>query len=242
MRWSSSRAWRARRGCGSTSTAPTAPSRSSPRRRRRIFATVSVSVSIAVDPHKWLYSPLEAGCVLVRERETLRDAFSYLPPYYRFTGEDEARDNYYELGMQNSRGFRALKVWLAIRQAGRSGYARAIAQDIALARELHRAAESHAELEAGVCNLSIATFRYVPPGIDLRDPGSSELLDAINEELLATLRESGEVFLSNAMVDGSFHLRACVVNFRTALGDVEALPEIVCRHGRQVAARHGSFA
>jgi glutamate/tyrosine decarboxylase-like PLP-dependent enzyme len=196
--------------------------------------------SIAVDPHKWLYAPLEAGCVLVRDRESLRDAFSYMPPYYRFTGEEEPRDNYYELGMQNSRGFRALKVWLVLRQAGRRGYSRTIGQDIALAAQLLRAANEHPELETRTHNLSITTFRYVPPGVDPRDEGVRELLNAINEELLAVLRASGEVFLSNAMVGGDFLLRACVVNFRTTLSDVEQVPEIVCRHGREVAARHGS--
>jgi glutamate/tyrosine decarboxylase-like PLP-dependent enzyme len=63
----------------------------------------------ADDPHKWLYAPLEAGCALVRNPSALRNAFSYHPPYYRFEGEGL---NYYDIGPQNSRGFRALKVWL----------------------------------------------------------------------------------------------------------------------------------
>jgi aromatic-L-amino-acid/L-tryptophan decarboxylase len=92
--------------------------------------------SVAVDPHKWLYAPLEAGCALVRRPEALRDAFSYRPPYYHFGFE---ATNYVDYGLQNSRGFRALKVWLGLRQAGRDGYRRMIAQDMALARHLHRA-------------------------------------------------------------------------------------------------------
>jgi aromatic-L-amino-acid decarboxylase len=86
--------------------------------------------SLAVDPHKWLYAPLEAGCVLVREPQRLNEAFGYTPAYYRFGTEgDEPPINYYELGMQNSRGFRALKVWLGLRQAGREGYERMIGRD-----------------------------------------------------------------------------------------------------------------
>jgi glutamate/tyrosine decarboxylase-like PLP-dependent enzyme len=86
--------------------------------------------SLAVDPHKWLYAPLEAGCILVREPAHLRDAFGYSPTYYKFDTEgDEPPINYYELGPQNSRGFRALKVWLGLRQAGRDGYVRMIADD-----------------------------------------------------------------------------------------------------------------
>ena len=98
--------------------------------------------SIAIDPHKWLYTPLEAGCVLVRDREALRDTFSYHPPYYHFDNPEDEPVNYYEYGPQNSRGFRALKVWLALRQAGRSGYARMIGDDIALAGELYRHVEN----------------------------------------------------------------------------------------------------
>ena len=74
---------------------------------------------MAVDPHKWLYAPLEAGCALVRDPERLRAAFAYHPPYYHF---DEQATNYVDYGPQNSRGFRALKVWLALRQVGAAGY------------------------------------------------------------------------------------------------------------------------
>ena len=89
--------------------------------------------SIAVDPHKWLYAPLEAGCVLVRDPEALRKTFSYHPAYYGF---DEQVVNFFEYGPQNSRGFRALKVWLALQQAGRDGYLRMIADDMRLAAHL----------------------------------------------------------------------------------------------------------
>ena len=98
---------------------------------------LALADSVAVDPHKWLYAPLEAGCVLVRDPGALRDTFSYSPPYYRFDGEaEDPRVNYFELGPQNSRGFRALKVWLALQQAGREGYRQMIGDDIRLARAL----------------------------------------------------------------------------------------------------------
>jgi glutamate/tyrosine decarboxylase-like PLP-dependent enzyme len=83
--------------------------------------------SVALDPHKWLYAPVEAGCVLVRDRSRLSETFAYHPPYYGFTKPDEEPPlNYHELGPQNSRGFRALKVWLGILQAGRDGYVQSI--------------------------------------------------------------------------------------------------------------------
>lgn len=191
--------------------------------------------SVAVDPHKWLYAPLEAGCALVRDRALLNDTFSYHPPYYRF-GEDgdEPPLNYHEYGPQNSRGFRALKVWLALRQAGRNGYTRMIADDIELARELFRLADADPELEACTTSLSITTFRYRPR--DLTGPGADAYLDALNAALLDRLQTGGDAFVSNAVLRGRFLLRACVVNFRTTHADLEALVATVHRIGRELDA------
>ena len=192
--------------------------------------------SVALDPHKWLYSPLEAGCALVRERRHLVDAFSFHPAYYRFEGDEhDPPTNFYELGLQNSRGFRALKVWLGLRQAGREGYRQMIRDDIALARDMHRALAEHPELEARSCNLSIVTFRYVPEDLAGRADAAS-YVDTLNERLLARLKASGEAFVSNTLLAGRFVLRACIVNFRTTRSDVRALPAIVARIGRQVDA------
>jgi glutamate/tyrosine decarboxylase-like PLP-dependent enzyme len=198
---------------------------------------LALADSLAVDPHKWLYAPLEAGCVLVREPERLNEAFGYTPTYYRFETEgEEPPINYYELGMQNSRGFRALKVWLGLRQAGREGYVRMIGDDCRLAAALHRGVAEHPELEAATLGLSIATFRYVPRDLRGRSAAAEEYLNALNETLLARLKLGGELFVTNAVVDGRFLLRACIVNFRTAEADVAAIPDIVAREGRAVDA------
>ncbi len=113
------------------------------------LAAMSEADSVAFDPHKWLYAPLEAGCAFVRDPAALKGAFSYHPAYYHFdSGDRNPPPNFYELGPQNSRGFRALKVWLGLRQAGRNGYAQSIGEDIRLARELFERAAAHPELEA----------------------------------------------------------------------------------------------
>ena len=135
---------REQRGCGFTSTAPTAGSRRRCRTRRTICGRSSRADSVAVDPHKWLYAPLEAGCALVRDADALRRAFAYHPPYYHF---DEQATNFVDFGLQNSRGFRALKVWLALRQAGASGYRRMISDDIALSRAMAEASVATPDLE-----------------------------------------------------------------------------------------------
>ncbi|MFH2038554.1 MAG: aspartate aminotransferase family protein [Chloroflexota bacterium] len=191
--------------------------------------------SLALDPHKWLYSPLEAGCVLVRDPHHLVETFSHHPVYYNFDGNQEDPPiNFFEYGLQNSRGFRALKVWLALRQVGREGYIQMIGDDIALAQALHEKIDIHPELQGVTQNLSITTFRFIPLDLISLQADSDSYLNKLNEELLNRLQKSGEAFISNAMVDGKYLLRACIVNFRTTLSDVEALPEIVIRLGRKL--------
>jgi aromatic-L-amino-acid/L-tryptophan decarboxylase len=197
------------------------------------FEGLQEADSVAVDPHKWLYSPLEAGCILIRHSGALRNTFSYHPPYYAF---DKDVLNYFDLGPQNSRGFRALKVWLALRHVGRSGYVQMIGDDIRLAQALYRNLERHVDMEPLTQGLSITTFRYAPAELKARSDSKrvETYLNRLNEELLNRLEKSGEAFLSKAMLGNKFALRLCIVNFRTSFEDIEALPEIVVRLGRQV--------
>jgi aromatic-L-amino-acid decarboxylase len=187
--------------------------------------------SVAVDPHKWLYAPLEAGCALVRDPAALRGAFSYHPAYYHF---DEHGTNYVDYGPQNSRGFRALKVWLALKHVGADGYRRMISDDMALSRAMAAAVDRHPDLQLVTQALSIATFRFVPP--DLRpmigEPRIDTYLNRLNEAVLDAIQRGGEAFVSNAVVGGCYVLRACIVNFQTTPADVEAIPGIVAGLGR----------
>ena len=200
---------------------------------------ISLADSIAVDPHKWLYAPLEAGCTLVRNAQHLHDAFAFHPRYYAFAdgGSVEPPTNFHEYGPQNSRGFRALKVWLALKQVGRAGYERMIRDDIALARAMYEAVSRHEELEAFTCELSITTFRFVPSGIDRRATDAQEYLDELNRQIVERLQLGGEIFVSNAVIEGRYLLRACIVNFRTTREDVEAVPGIVARIGAELHAQ-----
>ena len=192
---------------------------------------LTLADSVAVDPHKWLYAPLEAGCALVRDAEALRAAFAYHPPYYHF---EERATNYVDYGPQNSRGFRALKVWLALRHVGAAGYRRMIGDDMRLSQAMADAVRRHAELEFVTQSLSITTFRFVPldarPSVEHAE--TERYLDALNREILDRLQRGGEAFVSNAVVGSRYVLRACIVNFHTSRADVEALPEIVARVGR----------
>ena len=202
---------------------------------------LSKADSVAVDPHKWLYAPLEAGCALVRDQKVLHDTFSYHPAYYRFDdNKEEALINYHEFGPQNSRSFRALKVWLAIKQVGRFGYERMIRDDIALARRLYDEVARHPDLQALTNGLSITTFRYAPERLRDNSKRSEKYLNELNTELLARLQVGGKAYPSNAIVQGKFALRVCIVNFRTTLQDILALPEMVVKLGRVIDRERGN--
>jgi aromatic-L-amino-acid/L-tryptophan decarboxylase len=189
--------------------------------------------SVALDPHKWLYAPLEAGCALVRNPAALRNAFSYHPPYYSF---DVEGTNYFDMGPQNSRGFRALKVWLALQHAGAAGYREMIRDDITLARYLYELALDHPELEAITNHLSITTVRYIPRELraSLGSKATEDYLNRLNQRLLTAIEESGQAFISNAVIAGKYALRFCIVNFRASTGDMEAMPQLIAHWGRQV--------
>jgi glutamate/tyrosine decarboxylase-like PLP-dependent enzyme len=201
------------------------------------FRGLELADSIALDPHKWLYAPIEAACTLVRDPDALRQAFSFRPPYYRLGDAGDAGGlDYFEHGLQNTRGFRALKVWLCLLQAGRSGYQACIRENIALAKRLFERAQAEPEIEAGTRHLSIATLRYKP-----REAGAGEewrrYLNRLNEDLLAAIQQGGEAYVSNAVLDGQYFLRACIVNFRTRASDIDALVALVVRLGRELDGR-----
>jgi len=202
---------------------------------KTLFEGIEEADSIALDPHKWLYSPLEAGCTLVKNPNHLIETYSSHPVYYNFSNSDETLvQNYYEYGFQNSRGFRALKVWLALQQVGRSGYEKMIGEDIQLSKLLFNLAKKQPELEAVTQSLSIATLRYIPVDDVPSHQNDERYLNKLNETLLNELQQGGEVFLSNAVVMEKYCLRACIVNFRTTKKDVEEIIEIIVRKGRKI--------
>jgi len=200
-----------------------------------MFRGIETADSVALDPHKWLYSPLEAGCTLVKDPNHLIETFSSHPVYYNFDSHHEDLSlNFYEYGLQNSRGFRALKVWLALQQVGRSGYIKMIGGDIELSELLFQLAQQHPELEAVTQNLSITTLRFFPTAGLPDAAGRESYLNALNETLLNQLQQKGEVFLSNALVNEKYCLRGCIVNFRTSQKDIEEIVELIVREGRLV--------
>ncbi|MEO7962454.1 MAG: pyridoxal-dependent decarboxylase, partial [Gemmatimonadaceae bacterium] len=194
---------------------------------RPLFRGIGRADSVALDPHKWLYTPHSGGAIIVRDMQSLGDAFAIDPSYVY---DDKAHSGHgadlFSLGPQFSRGFHALKIWISLLAHGWSAYERRIAHDVALARYLHESAAATSELEAigATPSLSIACFRYVP--LELRGTPSAEpYLNRLNERLMTELQRGGRVFPSNAVIDGRFVIRACIVNFRTEARDIDALVE-----------------
>jgi aromatic-L-amino-acid decarboxylase len=210
---------------GFSRLAPEAPSE---------LAAIAQADSLVLDPHKWLYIPLEAGCLLMRDPTLLYRTFRQSSSYYSQSGADGALPPFplRDCGPQTSRGFRALKVWVALQHVGRDAYARSISEDIGLARALYARVQASPALEALTCNLSITTFRFVP--VDLRPERHAHqaYLDSLNEAILARLQDSGAAYPSHTSVRGSYALRVCVVNQDTTLADIEALADLVVELGQ----------
>ena len=184
--------------------------------------------SLAVDPHKWLYTAQSAGCVLVRDFGVLSRSFHSDASYIWLDEAARKGVDFAMHGPQFSRGFAALKVWISLLAHGRAAYGRRIAHDVALASYLGELVEEHPDFEL-MCEprLSICCFRYRPAGWR----GSEQRLDRLNERLMTAIMADGRVYCSNAVIDGRFGLRACIVNFRTEAEDVERLLAVAAELG-----------
>ena len=188
------------------------------------FAGIERAQSIAFDPHKWLYTPHSGGALVVADMSRLEKSFSLHPTYVQEDKELTRRGvDLYGYGPQFSRGFQGLKIWVSLLAHGWDAYERRIAHDVELAAYLHGLAAEHPSFESfEPRSLSIACFRYVPA--DLRgDPQVATYVDKLNERLMAEIQLDGRAYPSNAIIDGTFWLRACIVNFRTEAEDVERL-------------------
>jgi glutamate/tyrosine decarboxylase-like PLP-dependent enzyme len=212
---------------------------------RPLYAGIERASSIAFDPHKWLYTPHSGGCVLVRDTTILKEAFavdaSYIYQDLEVTGRGA---DFAQMGPQFSRGFQALKVWVSLLAHGRAAYAHRIGHDAALARYLDTRATERPDFEVMAPTvLSICCFRYVPPDLT-GGAGRDEYLDELNEHILTELQLDGRAYCSNAVLNGRFVLRACIVNFRTEAGEIDTLLDVAAEIGARLDAtmRPGGLA
>jgi aromatic-L-amino-acid/L-tryptophan decarboxylase len=193
--------------------------------KKDLFAGLERADSVSLDPHKWLYVPVDAGCLLFRDAESAMNAFSTEDADYIKTHgySDEEAFAFWDYGVELSRRFRALKVWLTLQYYGTRCIAEAIAEDISLAAYLGELVSKADDFELlAPVELSICCFRYVPQG------GMSDTeLNQLNERIMALVQKGGRAYVSNATVNGRFALRACITNFRTTKADIEETVEAI---------------
>ena len=195
---------------------------------RPLLAGTEHADSIAVDPHKWMYTPQSAGCVLLRDFGHLSRSFHADASYIWMDDAVRQGIDFAMHGPQFSRGFAALKVWVSLLAHGRAAYGKRIAHDAALARYLGALVEEHPDFALmAEPSLSICCFRYTPRDWD----AGEEALDRLNERLMTAIHADGRVYCSNAIIGGRFGLRACIVNFRTEAEDVERLLAVAAELG-----------
>ena len=191
-----------------------------------LFVGLDQADSISLDPHKWLYQPLDCGCLLYRDPAAARRGFSHTGDYARVLQDDPIEGfAFFEESIELSRRFRALKLWLSLRYHGLANFREAIRNDLAMAQHLAGLISKSAELELlAPVPLSAVCFQY----------RAGAGADALNQKILQGVIRRGKVFLSNASIHGQFALRACIVNHRTTSADVEQVVSEVIAVGREL--------
>ena len=189
------------------------------------FTGLSQADSLSLDPHKWLYQPLDCGCLLYRDPLAAQRAFSHSGDYTKVLSTDPIESfAFFEESMELSRRFRALKIWLSLRFHGAAAFRATIAKDLQLAQHLAQKIRKEKDLQLmAPVELSAVCFRYRPQGM------ADERANAFNAEIMRQAQRGGRVFFSNATIDRKFCLRACITNHRSIERDVEAVVEEVLR-------------
>jgi glutamate/tyrosine decarboxylase-like PLP-dependent enzyme len=196
-------------------------------RGRSLLAGIEQADSVVIDPHKWLFQPYEIGCVLVREADWLRETFHILPEYMADVEREEGEVNLCDRGIQLTRGFRALKLWLSLKRFGRAAFAAAIEHGFALAE----AAEQRVRALPGwkvvsPAQMGVVTFRYAPPEL------TPQAQDAATHAAVEAMITDGYALVTSTVLRGRTALRLCTINPRTTPADVEETLRRLDRYAR----------
>jgi glutamate/tyrosine decarboxylase-like PLP-dependent enzyme len=203
-------------------------------RGRRLLDGIEQADSVVLDPHKWFYCPFEAGCAIVRRGRLMRETFHILPEYMTDVARAEREVNFCDYGVQLTRSFRALKVWMAVKTFGARRFREVIDQCLDLtefAAELFRRSP---RLEIVTPpSLGIFTFRYVPERLRGTPSESEAELNRLNSDLVARAIASGEIFLSSTRLGSRTVVRFCVLNHRTRKEDIRRALRHIERFGQE---------
>jgi len=201
-------------------------------RGRALLEGIERADSVTLDPHKWLYTPYEAGCILARDFQRLYDVFHILPAYLVDVAGGPRNVNMCDHGITLSRGCRALKVWMAIKHFGLARYRTVIGRSMDLARYAQELLEANPNIEVvSPAVLSIVSFRYVPSR-----SSDDETIERVNGEIRRRLWESGKAMITSSRVRGRYVLRMAVVNHNTRRSDVEETVRWIAELGAAVSS------
>ena len=199
-------------------------------RGREVLEGIELADSLSIDPHKWMFQPYEIGCILVRDRDHLRDTFRVSAEYLKILEHDAQQVNFSDFGMQLTRNFRALKLWMSLKAFGVDAFKAAITQGMENAKYVESL------LRRDPCwqvitsaQLGIITFRYVVPGWD------DTQLNVLNTQMVHKLIHSGYAMLSPTILRGRYCLRMCTINPRTTEGDLEQTIALLRGYGDDLA-------
>ena len=194
------------------------------------FPGIDRADSISLDPHKWLYQSIDCGCLLYRDANAARRAFSYSGDYVRTLNNDPIESfAFFDESIELSRRFRALKLWFSLRYHGLAAFRKAIENDLQHAQRLGSLIEETPDLQLmAPIELSAVCFRYVSGA------HTENNLNRLNSEILRRIVERGNVYLSNATLQSRFCLRACVVNHRTTNSDIDRVVAEVLAVAKEV--------
>ena len=207
--------------------------------KRPLFTGLNRADSVTLDPHKWLYTPIDCGCLLLRESQRARTAWSEIEGADYIKILEESGDEsfaFFEYGPELSRRFRALKLWMLLRYYGLPRLAAAIAEDCALAAYMAEKIKQAEDFELlAPVELSVCCFRYLPNGAarDLTNADEKTQvkveaeLNKLNERIVHAVQHGGRAYISNAILRGRFALRACIINFRTTRHDIDLTLDII---------------
>lgn len=199
---------------------------------RPLLAGLELGDSISLDPHKWFFQPYETGCLMVRDVTKLEAAFRMLPEYLQDADWGPEHVNFCDRGLQLTRIFRALRVWLSVQRYGLGTHRREIARAIELARRTEERIRDEAELELlAPQSLGVVCFRYVG-----RPAAAPHRLDELNREVQNRIVQSGVAMLSSTRLGREFSLRFCILNTRTTAADVDLAIDEILRTGRELNA------
>jgi aromatic-L-amino-acid/L-tryptophan decarboxylase len=201
-------------------------------RGQRLLTGIERADSVTLDPHKWFYCPFEAGCVLVRRGHLMRETFRILPEYMLDVEREEREVNFCDYGLQLTRSFRALKVWMALKTYGARRFRHIIDRCFDLAEYTARLFERSPRIQVVTRpELGIFTFRYVPERLPVGD--TQDFINRLNEKLVAGLTASRRLMLSSTRLGSQTVLRLCILNHRTRKEDLKEALRLVEQLGRE---------